>query len=676
MTPGPGRTGGQSNLFFFERRSSGGRTSGSQRSTVFATHCLARFACILLPSVVADMADGDAQTTLPCGFAAFCTDEFSLRMWGRRASILEPNCTPAEKLLDVMDVADLLRAARESLQIVGGTAPGNTTKIVSPQPRKIRGATTEFYRNSTLVLTSLERKVPRIAAWARSFLRAFGLPCEVALYLTPQGSQAASLHNDRDDIFVVQVWGQTTWDVWDLPTGDTSAANLPRELADVTLAAAPFLAHTVSAASLDLAKAPREDDDDEPAAAEPTLKAQLKPGAMLYIPRGSLHVTSTAGMDSGTSAHLEIAVPTQSFSFANAAYYAAADHSIKEAMRGAGGVTRFRLALMRWADHARDGVSFRQSLPFGWVRRALGAFDHPCGVGGLGDEPRPAGAVSEEAREVVRGALESLMSRVLQEPPPQRLQATVGPAGEATPSWPQTPPPRVPTSPRTVWRLPDSALLAAAGEMARHLDAIELELSSDSVAAHRIAMANQTHHRTTMSGEAEVMGKSSPQAKNEAILVLPADLHIAYVAWGVDGHGGGELLARFAWCGRGAAGAAKARWPAAVLPMLRAVAASRSRLLHLSLLGVGGDSGGSSGETGGEGRWWQPIAADAAMGKDIVPALIFALALEQLPLQPGIRLLPVAPSARGAPDALGAASPSSSSIADSASGTYIRNPDC
>merc|ERR1712159_517682 len=70
---------------------------------------------------------------------------------------------------------------------------------------------------------------------------------------------------------------------------------------------------------------------------------------------------------------------------------------------------------------------------------------------------------------------------------------------------------------------------------------------------------------------------------------LPANLHVAYIAWGVDSPGFGEIEAQFSWCGLGAEGSTKIQWPAAVLPFLQAIAASLSRRIRVAELGTADD---------------------------------------------------------------------------------------
>merc|ERR1712050_718877 len=70
---------------------------------------------------------------------------------------------------------------------------------------------------------------------------------------------------------------------------------------------------------------------------------------------------------------------------------------------------------------------------------------------------------------------------------------------------------------------------------------------------------------------------ASPVARPPEALELPEGLHVAFAAWGLDGFGGGELAARFSWCGRGIHGMAEVRWPAGVLPMVEVLAASQTR---------------------------------------------------------------------------------------------------
>eukprot|EP00927_Polykrikos_kofoidii_P038894 TRINITY_DN33337_c0_g1_i1.p1 TRINITY_DN33337_c0_g1~~TRINITY_DN33337_c0_g1_i1.p1 ORF type:complete len:716 (-),score=97.78 TRINITY_DN33337_c0_g1_i1:74-2221(-) len=694
---------------FGDCRPADARPSSLLRRTAVVSWRSYYLVCISLSSVRATTNGADLQTRMPCNFKPLCSDDFSLRTWGRRTSIFETNCTSAEALLDERDVADLLRADYGSFNVFGGTASDDTTTLVSPQPHKVRGKITDFYTNSTLVVTSLERKVPTVAKWARSFMQAFGLPCEVTLYLTPQGSQALSVHNDPGDTLVMQLWGHEIWDVWDLSAIGASGSGLPKKFDGLNPPLSPFQAHVISAASDGLGQTDTVNETDHKLTTMPTVKAHLRPGSMLYIPRGSFHVASTAGLLDGTSARLELSLPTQTFSFASAAYHMAAQPDFKEPLRDAGwSVARFKQALMRAADHAQHGADLRGSLPLAWVWKELGVAGGPCTVA-VTDADSGLGTQQRDDLEATRSALESFMYRVLQEslPLPKR-QAVVDASGDATaaslfPSH-SSQPPAAPSPPRSKLHVSANVSRGVASALSRHLKSVDKLLAPVRTLNGIGITSDDASVGTTAAGASNPsVASSATNTENaqqvvlvEPILELPSGLHIAYVAWGVDDYGGGEVLVRFSWCGSGAEGAVKARWPAAVLPMVRDLSSSRSRFIRITQVGssfAGRGDFASGVYRGDKGRPQDRDNASSGVtttqhvlqdvSRDNMPALLFAIELERLPLQPKIRLFSEAPPSV-AEEALAATEMAFTvagiemgmSFSPSRSQDFTRDPDC
>ena len=121
------------------------------------------------------------------------------------------------------------------------------------------------------------------------------------LYLTPGDSQTAPPHSDDRDVFVLQLHGEKAWLVWSAE----EARSQPLPFSDEMLGkGADVLA--------------------EAALGEPGLSCMLRPGHLLYIPRGAPHVARTAGSAS-PSLHLTIAIPTADLCWGGLATQAFAD---------------------------------------------------------------------------------------------------------------------------------------------------------------------------------------------------------------------------------------------------------------------------------------------------------------------------------------------------------------
>mmetsp|Transcript_25259 Transcript_25259/g.58170 ORF Transcript_25259/g.58170 Transcript_25259/m.58170 type:complete len:532 (+) Transcript_25259:170-1765(+) len=472
-----------------------------------------------------------------------CRPEFTEEIWAKRSAVLADHNAEVAELFTLTDLAVLLEGANERLQAIGGGALEVTAVPVKPNRRP--GTLMDYFRNATLILTSIETRLPRVADWVRRFAKAFGISVEVSVYLTPPGAQGLGLHNDRQDNFVVQVAGAKSWRTWDVSNESIQA------FSKLNVTGSPFFRHTTAVSA--------EDDFALESMPEPSIDARLEPGSLLYVPRGSLHVASTAG-ELAASVHLSIGTLSISFSYALAIYNIVASSEARQVVEAAGWDThRFRQALMKLVDQHEQGVDFRASMPFAWARWQDGLDVSPaCAVLGQNSTNSSSNAGQQFGSAYVQQHSEELFRRVLAGSP-------------ARPSRPV---------------VPMSALHDVRIAFQRQLEKLEQDLTAP-------------------------LGVAEPLPEYE-FLQLPNSLHVTYIAAGLDGYGKGEIQALFSWCGRGFEGAQKVRWPAGVLSMLQALAASRTRRLRLHELGS---------------------------GQDMVPKLLFAIELARIPLEPRIELL-------------------------------------
>jgi lysine-specific demethylase/histidyl-hydroxylase NO66 len=135
-----------------------------------------------------------------------------------------------------------------------------------------------FADGSTLVLQGLHRLWPPLIEFADQLAADLGHPTQVNAYITPPSSRGFSPHYDVHDVFVLQVAGEKHWRIHEPVLRDP------------------------------LRTQPWEDRAAEVAAAaerEPVIDAVLRPGDVLYLPRGFLHAATALGE---ISAHLTIGV--------------------------------------------------------------------------------------------------------------------------------------------------------------------------------------------------------------------------------------------------------------------------------------------------------------------------------------------------------------------------------
>jgi hypothetical protein len=124
----------------------------------------------------------------------------------------------------------------------------------------------EWDRGATIVLQGLHLTKAAIAAFCRSLEETLGHPAQANAYYTPREAQGLPVHHDTHDVFVLQVSGEKRWLVyepaWELP-----------------------LKHQKYSEEMGEPGPPVED-------------RVLRPGDMLYLPRGWLHEALTSDTDS------------------------------------------------------------------------------------------------------------------------------------------------------------------------------------------------------------------------------------------------------------------------------------------------------------------------------------------------------------------------------------------
>jgi len=131
----------------------------------------------------------------------------------------------------------------------------------------------EWERGATIVLQGLHLGRPELGAFCRSLERTLGHPTQVNAYYTPRSAQGLPVHHDTHDVFVLQIAGEKRWLVyepaWELPL---KSQKYSAELGGP---------------------------------GPPVHDLVLRPGDMLYLPRGWLHEALTSESD---SLHLTVGV--------------------------------------------------------------------------------------------------------------------------------------------------------------------------------------------------------------------------------------------------------------------------------------------------------------------------------------------------------------------------------
>jgi hypothetical protein len=135
-----------------------------------------------------------------------------------------------------------------------------------------------FADGYTVVLQGLHRLWPPLIDFAGALTADLGHPVQINAYITPPSSQGFAAHYDVHDVFVLQVAGEKRWRIHEPVLRDP-------------LRTEPWTDH----------RAAVEARATEP----PVIDAVLRPGDVLYLPRGFLHAAEALG---GTSCHLTVGV--------------------------------------------------------------------------------------------------------------------------------------------------------------------------------------------------------------------------------------------------------------------------------------------------------------------------------------------------------------------------------
>ena len=176
-------------------------------------------------------------------------------------------------LLDLCDIEHLLgdrETPHDSIILTGGGkgSPAPTTDGVSPLDSALQG----FADGRTILVKSANYRLPQLATLSAHLEKALGMRMHLNLYLTPVGNQGFKPHFDTHDVFVMQILGTKVWRVG----GQTIALPLPEQAPDGACNPAPDAATST-----------------------------LRPGDILYIPRGIIH---EAWSSEETSLHITVGV--------------------------------------------------------------------------------------------------------------------------------------------------------------------------------------------------------------------------------------------------------------------------------------------------------------------------------------------------------------------------------
>jgi hypothetical protein len=149
----------------------------------------------------------------------------------------------------------------------GGAMPGGGAELDLVELRK------RYAEGKTILVHSVQLRVPAVAALARSLEAALHHPVNVNMYLTPPGAQGFGPHFDDHDVFIVQLDGHKNWRLYE------SVRQLPLKSEDPIVPPERLTG--------------------------PVEEVRLEPGDLLYLPRGFVHEAFTS---EHASLHLTVGI--------------------------------------------------------------------------------------------------------------------------------------------------------------------------------------------------------------------------------------------------------------------------------------------------------------------------------------------------------------------------------
>jgi hypothetical protein len=132
---------------------------------------------------------------------------------------------------------------------------------------------------ATLVLSRMHEMHPPLGRFCRGLERIFLHAVQTNIYLTPPGAQGFRVHYDTHDVLILQVQGEKLWRFWPTPWVPFANTHTPWE--------------------------------NQPSPDEEPRSQMLRPGDVLFVPRGILHEAASQGALS--SLHLTIGILGQSW---------------------------------------------------------------------------------------------------------------------------------------------------------------------------------------------------------------------------------------------------------------------------------------------------------------------------------------------------------------------------
>lgn len=289
-------------------------------------------------------------------------EEFEAEYWDKKHLLIQRE--QPDYFAGLMTLADmdyLLSTAKVSSTDLRLVAEGNErplAELVDSDSGNYTSAVEELYRQyregATVNLLFVQEQWEPLGLLCQTLSGVLSARCHANVYLTPAGERGLNAHYDTHDVFVAQVYGSKHWRLWD------------------------------GGRRLALRSQPSR-RDDEPG--ELMAEFDLRPGDLLYLPRGTVHQAV-----SNDTASLHLTVGVQPVVWAD--------------------------LIRKAVDRAVEGdVRYREALPMGFARDAglrSSAAEHATTlVSALRDGLRPAELVADGTRRALLARKPALRGHLL-----------------------------------------------------------------------------------------------------------------------------------------------------------------------------------------------------------------------------------------------------------------------
>ena len=223
-----------------------------------------------------------------------------------------------------------------------------------------------YLSGGTVFMNFVERHYPPVAALTCWLAAALGTKAQTNAYLTPPHAQGFTAHTDSQDVLILQLEGTKAWRVYHpRPIPNPFEKHMIRDAGNAlrwpevaTLLRKPL--------PPDHAKGTGEVPEAEAVLGAP-LEFMLKPGDVLYVPRGSPHEAFTPASSDSGSLHLTLGLVTES----DARYWMMRNQIIalckQQHAQGISCAGDVGVGMIALKDDPLRGGWLRGAPPFGWA---------------------------------------------------------------------------------------------------------------------------------------------------------------------------------------------------------------------------------------------------------------------------------------------------------------------